>query len=113
MPALDRQQGRLDPAHVAQKETPHQGQGAKPTNQSNSEGNTTKAQRQRLLATLLSHGTITTLQARHDLDVLHPAARVLELRADGWNIVTIWKHDDTGQASRHRVACYVYQRGAL
>lgn len=31
MTTLDRQNGRLDPARTAQKETPHQGQGAKKT----------------------------------------------------------------------------------
>jgi hypothetical protein len=34
MPTLDLQNGRLDPAHAAQKETPHQGQGAKKTSDS-------------------------------------------------------------------------------
>jgi hypothetical protein len=76
-------------------------------------GNTTNAQRLRILAELRSSGTLTTLQARHDLDVLHPAARVQELREEGHRIVTLWRHDSTGQATRHRVACYVYQGGAL
>ena len=113
MPAIDRQNSRLDPAHDAPKKSPHQGQGANSTKLSNSEGNSAKAQRQRLLATLRSHGTLTTLQARHNLDILHPAARVMELRADGHRIATIWKHDATGQTSRHRVANYVYEGGPL
>ncbi len=35
MPTLDRQNGRLDPARDAQKETPYQGQGAKQTSERN------------------------------------------------------------------------------
>jgi hypothetical protein len=71
----------------------------------------TETQRQRILAALIAHGRLSTLQARHDLDVLHPAARIMELRKQGHRIAMIWKQDDTGQASRHRVGCYVYQGG--
>jgi len=57
-----------------------------------------------LLARLQS-SPITTLQARQELDILHPAARIQELREAGHKIVTEWTTGDTGKA-KHRVACY-------
>lgn len=63
------------------------------------------AQRDRLLAWLLS-STITTLQARQELDIMHPAARVQELRAAGHNIITHWATGYTGKV-KHRIASYV------
>jgi len=59
----------------------------------------------RLLAWLQT-ATITTLQAREELDILHPAARIQELREAGHNIKTHWTTGDTGKA-KHRVASYV------
>jgi len=63
------------------------------------------SQRQRILQWLLT-ATLTTLQARKELDVMHPAMRILELRDQGHNIVTHWETVDTGKA-KHRVASYV------
>lgn len=63
------------------------------------------SQRQRLLEWLRT-SPITTLQARKELDIMHPSQRILELKALGHNIVTHWTTDDTGKA-KHRVACYV------
>lgn len=65
----------------------------------------TSQQRARLLSRLQS-SSITTLQARQELDILHPAARVKELREQGHNITTHWTTDTTGKA-KHRVGCYV------
>jgi len=62
-------------------------------------------QRERILAWLKT-APLTTLQARKELDVLHPAARVMELRIRGHNIVTHWTISDTGKA-KHRIASYV------
>ena len=66
----------------------------------------TGAQRMRLLAHL-RHASITTIQARRDLNILMPAARVKELRERGCNIVTrrIDLPDDLGRL-HHRVAMY-------
>jgi hypothetical protein len=64
----------------------------------------TNHQRALLLAWLQS-STITTLQARQELDILHPAARIQELREQGHNIITHRTTEDTGK-SKHRVACY-------
>lgn len=67
---------------------------------------TTDAQRQAVLARLHC-GPMTTLQARQELDIMHPAARVMELRGLGFNIIThrAWEESDAGQ--EHRVARYV------
>lgn len=66
-------------------------------------------QRQRLLVWLLS-APVTTLDARQKLDIMHPAARVQELRGQGHNIITYWQTVDTGKA-KHRVAKYVLLSG--
>jgi hypothetical protein len=63
------------------------------------------SQRQRILNWLRIR-PLTTIQARKELDVMHPAARIQELRGHGHNIITHWTTSDTGKA-RHRVACYV------
>jgi hypothetical protein len=63
-----------------------------------------QTQRQQILAWLYI-GTLTTLQARKELDIMHPAARVKELREQGYNIITHWTTGDTGKG-KHRIACY-------
>lgn len=79
----------------------------KTQNQSNdSSANDSAAQRARLLKALQQR-SISTLEARHDLDVLHPAARVQELRERGWNILTHWDSQETKPGHVHRVARYV------
>lgn len=71
------------------------------------------AQRIRLL-THLRRDSITTIQARRDLNILMPAARVKELRERGCNIVTrlIDLPDDQGRL-HHRVAIYSLAGGAI
>jgi len=64
-----------------------------------------QSQRKRILNWLKTK-PLTTLQARTELDVMHPAARVQELKAQGNNICTHWETVDTGKA-KHRVASYV------
>ena len=73
-----------------------------------------EAQRQRLLAALQKAGGtgITTLQARHELNVMHPGGRIHELRNDyGLNIQTIWTTDTTPEGFPHRTARYVLLPG--
>ncbi len=67
-------------------------------------------QRGRLLAYLQSFGSVSTLEARADLSIMHPAARVHELRRGGWTIKTVWDElpDDTGGV--HRVGRYLLGR---
>ena len=46
-------------------------------------------QRKRILAWLRRYGTMTTLEARNELSIMHPGGRVMELRRQGHSIVTI------------------------
>lgn len=52
---------------------------------------------------------VTTLEARERLDVIHPAARVLELRERGHRITTTWVRASDAWGRAHRVARYVLQ----
>lgn len=63
-------------------------------------------QRARLLEAL-EQGPVSTLYAREYLDILHPAARVQELREQGYNVTTEWVLEDNGEGRPHRVAKYV------
>lgn len=67
---------------------------------------TTEAQRARLLARV-QKGPIDTLSARAELNILHPAARIQELRDRGYPIKThlITKTDEHGR-KHQRVALY-------
>lgn len=66
----------------------------------------TANQHQRLLDYLVLNHQITTLEARQKLDVMHPAARIQELREEGHNIITHRTIEDT-PLGRHRIARYV------
>lgn len=68
-----------------------------------------ESQRERLLAYLLT-SPCTTLQARKELDILHPAGRVQELREQGYKIVTVKSYEHTDKAT-HKVARYVLLAG--
>lgn len=63
--------------------------------------NSNEAQRTRILE-WLRRESLTTLQAREHLDVMHPAGRVRELRKQSFNIITHWTYE-----ANHRVARYV------
>lgn len=65
--------------------------------------NSTKAQRQRLLAAL-RRCPVTTIEARRDLDIMAPTPRIFELHQRGFQIVTIWAHQATDCRRDHRVA---------
>ncbi len=64
------------------------------------------AQRRRVLDALRS-GPKSTIQLRRDWDILSPAARVLELKRRGSDILTQWVHHATDCGKLHRVALYV------
>ena len=65
-------------------------------------------QRQRLLKCLQErqHGA-TTLEIIQELDILRPAPRVFELKAQGHNIVTHREPADTALGRHNKVARYV------
>ncbi len=78
---------------------------------SNVEQLSTEAQRARILQYLKAGNRLTTLYARHYLNTMHPAGRVMELRRAGHNIVT-HRRKDTDSAGRvHQVAEYVLMPG--
>lgn len=68
--------------------------------------NDAAAQRSRVLEFLRRHGSLSTLDARHLIDVMHPAARVMELRRFGYEIATVWSNETTPEGGEHRVARY-------
>ncbi|WP_151448500.1 helix-turn-helix domain-containing protein [Lacisediminimonas profundi] len=68
--------------------------------------NSVSAQRARLLDQL-RQGPVSTLDARAVLDVMHPAARVMELREQGYQIETLWSREPSPCGRLHRVARYV------
>jgi hypothetical protein len=70
--------------------------------------NSASAQRSRMLAAL-HKGPVSTLDARKFYDILHPAARVQELRGSGHLIDTVWIDDITSEGFPHRVAQYLYR----
>lgn len=69
--------------------------------------NSASSQRARILNYLRTKGSMTTLQARHYLDVMHPAARCQELRHKGHPIETTWIDDVTPEGNLHRVGKYI------
>lgn len=68
--------------------------------------NSKTAQRARILSFLKENGTMTTLEARGLLNVMHPGGRVLELRRKVHRIITHWCIDYI-ENFPHRVARYV------
>ena len=70
--------------------------------------NSASAQRSRMLAAL-HKGPVSTLDARKFHDIMHPAARVQELRNRGHLIDTVWTDDVTAEGFVHRVALYLYR----
>ncbi len=65
-----------------------------------------KAQRQRVLQFLKENGSATTIDFRTGIDVLHPAARIMELRKRGFNIVTTWDYAENPGGTTHRIGRY-------
>ena len=76
----------------------------------NSQDSSTEAQELRLLKRLLS-GPVTTFFARKQLDIPHPAGRVLGLRQKGYDIETVMVDDYSQAGQVHRVALYSLKRG--
>jgi hypothetical protein len=63
--------------------------------------NSAACQRQFLLAWLRTYGSINTIQARRELDILAPAARIFELRRKGFDIVTAWENMEGHKIGRY------------
>lgn len=71
-------------------------------------GNDATTQANRLLEALQLLNSLTTQETRQDLDIMHPAGRVQELRARGFDIQTHWDNYPTACGKKHRMARYVY-----
>lgn len=85
---------------------------AAPNSKQQHTDNSASLQRARLVVHLQEYGSVTTIAARRDLDIMMPAARILELREQGYKIDTIWTNDTTEQGNQHRVARYVWRAAA-
>lgn len=72
--------------------------------------NSHKAQRNRLLSAL-KRDSITTIQARDDLNILSPAARVFELRKQGHKIIRTWAYQPDAFGRKHKIGCYTLMPG--
>lgn len=70
-----------------------------------------QAQCDRLLAFLQEHGAIATSECRELLNVMHPGGRVMELRRQGYDIVTTWRSVSDAAGVLHRQGVYVLQAG--
>lgn len=55
----------------------------------------------------LRRGPVSSIAARETLGILHPAARVLELRQQGLPIGMNWQTNVDAQGRRHRVGVYL------
>lgn len=75
--------------------------------------NSLQHQRDRILTWFNSHPSLTTIQGREILGVIHPAGRINELRKAGYQIMTYWADEEDAQGNMHRVARYVMKGRAL
>lgn len=64
------------------------------------------AQRKIILDTLRER-SLTTIEARERFGIMHPGGRVLELRKQGYNIITHWANENDASGQIHRVAHYI------
>ena len=71
-------------------------------------GTDSRSQASRLLEAL-SRFSITTFEAMRYLDVYYCPARIMELRRQGYNIITHWQTVITESGERHRVGLYLLQ----
>lgn len=69
--------------------------------------NSTSGQRQAILEWLQERGSLSTIQARDELGIMSPAARVMELREQEEPIVTQWTTTFDRTGTKHREAKYV------
>lgn len=80
---------------------------AKQNRQRHYHANSAHAQRQRIADWFNTTNSLTTEQARRDLDIMHPAGRIKELRRRGYDILTFTENHPTIGGQMHRMARYV------
>lgn len=93
-PTGEREQGEVEPTSTILPEIAPEHQAPSPA------GQPAAVQRARILARLRI-GPATTLQLRNELHVMHPAARIMELRDLGLSILT--RRLPSGMAEYHLV----------
>lgn len=71
-------------------------------------GNDAETQANRSLEAFQTLISLTTQDLRQELDIMHPAGRVKELRARGFDIQTHWENYPTACGKLHRMGRYVY-----
>ena len=76
--------------------------------QNDTRANSAFAQRQRIAEWFKASNSLTTEDARRNLDIMHPAGRIRELRARGFEIMTVWENYPTVGGNLHRMARYVF-----
>jgi hypothetical protein len=64
-----------------------------------------------LLDYLKTHLKISTLDARNELGIMHPAQRISELRCAGHPIETSHAYQDDDNGVTHWIAVYVWRGG--
>lgn len=74
--------------------------------------NTAEHQRARLLEAMRLCTGITTLEATRFLDIIDPRARVVELRKEGYQIVTSWVRQPSECGRLHNVGLYTLATNA-
>jgi hypothetical protein len=72
---------------------------------------TNQRQRREILEYLQQGNKLTTLYAREVMGIMHPGGRVLELRKQGYNIVTYRRPGADIAGSKHSIAEYVLMTG--
>ena len=68
-------------------------------------------QRTRLIEAMRCGLAVSTYEARRDLDIYYPPARIKELRDDGHAIKTLWQTVTTEAGDDHRVGLYILESG--
>ena len=66
----------------------------------------------KVLLDALRQGAVSSIAAREDLGILHPAARVLELWQRGHSIHLDWRMTEDVWGRRHRVGVYLLEVAA-
>jgi hypothetical protein len=68
------------------------------------------AQRKAILRQLQKSQCLTTLFIREKMGIMHPAARIMELRQMGYDILLHWVFETDVAGTNHRVGHYVLRQ---
>jgi hypothetical protein len=91
-----------------QKNSPRLSRRGHPKDHQKHKGNDAETQANRSLEALQVFSSLTTQDLRQDLDIMHPAGRIKELRVRGFEIHTHWESYPTVSGKMHRMGRYVY-----